>query len=602
MMNTNSFPGIQFYTNGFVFSQLYTLRKYEVALKKTLFFGNNTQAIFVPINKNWFSKWKRMTCYEAIKDIINIEIPALQNFNIIFNNYISMVQKINKGDDEQLNQNMKNENIYEKLYGPVSIKPESSFELINIELFNLLLENTTQNNKNMITVQGYSTNNMIIIDLNLYSFYVLYWIKEKEKLGKMVLIFNDPNQKELMKQNLPSLGMNNFLTVYSIDIDKPNGEVNHGQFKFKYLNKENEIKKKLPPVGLENIGNTCYMNAALQCLSNVDKLSNFLLDQKNINIIKSNEGKYLFTKPYTIVLENLFRRTPESEDNENFAYSPGYLRDIFFTDNLFQGMAGDSIDLIMVFLQKMHEELNKFSESSQPFLRNININNMYNMDNQQISSLANFIQNNSSGNNETNSIISNTFFVIEASITQCLNCLSCGYDFQFKNYIIFPLEEVRKYSEGKYNYSLSKVTLNDCFIYYSKDNYFSGNNAILCNKCGFRTNAKNNTFIYYVPETLIINLNRGKGNVFNVGIDFEEDLDLEPFVKLTDSSRKYRLTGIVTHFGSSGVSGHYMAFCYKEKSKKWYLFNDAKVSESDFQTAKTTGEVYVLFYKRVDNK
>ena len=256
----------------------------------------------------------------------------------------------------------------------------------------------------------------------------------------------------------------------------------------------------------------------------------------------------------------------------------------------------------MLFLQKMHKELNKFSKSSQPFFRNINIINMYNMDNQQIFSLSNFIQNNSSGNNETNSIISNTFFVIQASVTQCLNCLSCSYDFQFKNYIIFPLEEVRKYSEGKYNYSLSKVTLNDCFIYYSKDNYFSGNNSILCNKCGYRSNAKNNTFIYYVPDTLIINLNRGKGNVFNVGIDFEEDLDLEPFVKLTDSSRKYRLTGIVTHFGSSGVSGHYMAFCYKEKSKKWYLFNDANVSESDFQTAKTTGEVNVLFYKRVDNK
>ena len=606
MINNNFLPGVPFYNNQWIFNQLYTLKSYEITLKKLIFFGSNTPIFFVPINKNWFSKWKKLTCYEAIKDMINIEITPQQSFNNIFNSYSLMVQTINKMDKEQLNPNMRNENFYEKLNMQTFVNPKRSFELISADLYKLLIQNTTKNNNDMITLQGCIVNNMIIIDLNPYSFYVFYWKKEKETLGKMVLIFNDLSQKEKMKNNLASFGMPDFCASYSIDIDKPNGEVNYGNINFKYLNKENEIKKKLPPVGLLNIGNTCYMNAALQCLINVDKLSDFLLDQENIKLMNSNKGgNYLFADSYIKLLENLYRRTPESEDNEDFVYSPGYIRDIFYSsDSLFQGNAGDSIDLIMIFLQKMHEELNKFPKKSQPFFSNYISDIMYNqnMEQQQITSISNFIQNNSSGVNETNSIISNTFFVIECSKTKCLNCYNCSYDFQFKNYIIFPLDEVRKFSEVNRGTSLSSVTLMECFCYYVKTNSFTGNNQIFCSRCGFRTDAENSTSFYSLPDTLIINLNRGKGNIFNVGIEFEENLDLNGFETYNGHSRKYKLTGLVTHTGSSGVGGHYMAFCYKDKDKKWYLFNDAIVSESDLQTAKSTGDIYVLFYKRVDNK
>ena len=601
MMNNNLLPEIPFYNNSLIFNQLYTLKSYEVLQKKLIFFGNATPIDLIPISKKWFSKWKKITCYEAIKDMINIEIPLLQN--CIFNSYFSIVQSINYGGNDQLDSNMHNESIYEKSSGNVTIKPESNFELINPELYNLLLQNTNQNNNNMINVQGYCIKNMIIFDLNQLSFYVLYWKKEEQTLGKMILIFNDFNQKIKIKQNLIKIGMLFFCASFSIEINKPRGEVNCGDIKFNYLNKDNSvIIKKLPPVGLANIGNTCYMNAALQCVSNVDKLSNFLLDQKNVNLIKKNKENIL-VEPYIEVLENLYRKTPESEDDENFTYSPKYIRDVFYSNNLFQGNAGDSIDLIMYFLQKMHEELNKIPGNLNPFFSKYYINNTYNsnMDQYEITSLNNFIQN-SSGQNITNSIISNTFFVIECSKTKCYNCKRCGYDFQFKNYIIFPLEEIRKNTEISRGISLSSVTLYDCFIYYEKTNYFTGTNRILCNKCGYTSDAENSSFIYSVPDTLIINLNRGIGNIYNVGIEYDENLDLEGFVKYDGDSKKYKLTGIVTHVGSSGVGGHYMAFCYKEKYNRWYLFNDAIVSESDFNTAKSTGDSYILFYRRVNNK
>ena len=68
-----------------------------------------------------------------------------------------------------------------------------------------------------------------------------------------------------------------------------------------------------------------------------------------------------------------------------------------------------------------------------------------------------------------------------------------------------------------------------------------------------------------------------------------------------NKSRKpivYDLYGVVNHYGSLG-GGHYTAFCQNFINKKWYEFNDSRVSEIRRGDI-VTGDSYVLFLRRRD--
>ena len=87
------------------------------------------------------------------------------------------------------------------------------------------------------------------------------------------------------------------------------------------------------------------------------------------------------------------------------------------------------------------------------------------------------------------------------------------------------------------------------------------------------------------PEILIILLNRGKGTQYNIKILFEEDLDLFNYIEMKNTGYKYKLIGVITHLGESGMSGHFIAYCRDPISSEWYQFNDSLVNKAvNFQS------------------
>ena len=177
----------------------------------------------------------------------------------------------------------------------------------------------------------------------IYNSVVLNFInnsKNNESLLKLIenkkIKSERNNQQNLIKQNI----YNNQKKLNSIKIDFP-----------------------VPPlIGLENVGDICYMNAILQCLSQIEKLTNYFKYTHRVNDIIEEyklKKKLCLTESYKVIIENLWPSNYEyiipkyNHKNSNNAYfSPfDFKEKISEMNPLFKGIdSNDAKDLINFIL------------------------------------------------------------------------------------------------------------------------------------------------------------------------------------------------------------------------------------------------------------
>jgi len=342
------------------------------------------------------------------------------------------------------------------------------------------------------------------------------------------------------------------------------------------------IKKLSSPgiIGLTNIGATCYMNATLQCFSNITRLRLELLDKEKYKVLKNekNSNKRL-SFALAEVLKNLWEKLEQS------FYAPEHFKQVISEMNpLFKGIAAnDPKDLVLFLLETMHKEL-KIKPKSKTQINNY-ISNIYDF----YEVYNNFIQSNSFNQ----SIISEEFYGYTNSMSTCGRCSITIHNVQLINILFFPLEEVRKFKNYQFNY----VRINDCFDFYEKYDIYP---SFYCNNCKQTCQACSYTKMVFGPKTLIINLNRGKGLQFKIGIVFEEYLNLRNYIFYPDSPYYYELIGVICHYGTNDMGGHFIAYCKNSNNCEWYKYNDQFVTKCSFSEVKSSGMPYMLFYSYVD--
>ena len=361
---------------------------------------------------------------------------------------------------------------------------------------------------------------------------------------------------------------------------------------FEEKKKKEELSKLPNLVGLQNIGATCYMNATLQALSNTKSLTDFFLTKFKFD---ANAYNKKMANEYYKVLTNLW-----SDEKKNGDYPPYDFKQAISEENpLFAGIqANDSKDLINFLLERFHQELN-YAKKSNNDNEIVNVNQM-----DEMQTLKVFI---SDYFNSNQSIIVDCFYGMLETKSKCSGCNITKYNFQIYSFLEFPLQEVNNYmyQNGRRMSLLNNdgsnpdIDLLECFEYYQKIDLMNGQNQMYCNICNKNMDTFYGSNIYSLPNYLIINLNRGKGAVYECKVNFPENLNLLNFVTFKQGKTYFQLYAVICHLGPSSMSGHFVAYCRHKQNDKWYKYNDSFVTECTKPQEYNEGMPYILFYRAV---
>jgi ubiquitin C-terminal hydrolase len=128
-----------------------------------------------------------------------------------------------------------------------------------------------------------------------------------------------------------------------------------------------------------------------------------------------------------------------------------------------------------------------------------------------------------------------------------------------------------------------------------------GPNKYKCSKCGTKTRAQKRFTVHTAPYVLTLHLKRfeslmGRSGKITKHVKFTETLDLSDFMSEDVNTEKpmYHLYAVLVHSGHSTRSGHYFAFV-KNSNGVWYEMNDDDVRQVSLSTVMKQ-QAYMLFY------
>ena len=317
----------------------------------------------------------------------------------------------------------------------------------------------------------------------------------------------------------------------------------------------------IPTYGLYNLGNTCYMNSILQCLSHTLPLREFYV---------SDEYKQFLNKRGD--LSSDFKRVMVElwDSTSQLPVDPYVLRREVKarTDRFPDYTQHDAHGFMRFLLNELHEEINRASVEGRK----------------------------SPADNETlgeacarhltweDSRISELFGGMLRSEVCCSVCSD-------KSIVYIPFMDIALAIPKRHD--RTAVSLSDCLAFLRRKETLNEEVRPYCNKCMDLTKSTKQLFVSSFPRYLVIQLKRF--SYYPTRTKLTTPVKFTETWRLKDSSDKthtYSLYGISCHLGDLH-GGHYVAYCcYKGI---WRCFNDSMVSTVSWDHVKRQ-EAYILFY------
>jgi ubiquitin carboxyl-terminal hydrolase 8 len=402
--------------------------------------------------------------------------------------------------------------------------------------------------------------------------------------------------------------------------------------------------------GLSNQGNTCYMNSALQCLSALNLLRSWLINDNfaeklQYNIVhklgEEKRKKNKLSEDDKVVIK---KSDIEDECQNSIVYRLTELIKMMWKQNAtvtpksFKQVLGDkfstfrgygqqdSQELINVILDKIHEETKTevsvfFSNVPQGVTDYLTLkmecNKKINDDALAIEKkeecLIHFKKYKKEHINDvvisdaytywkkyikdSHSIITDLFTGLFFSKITCKECGKISGSFEAFTILQVPVTDN------------DEIKLEECINSFVKEEILTDTNKYFCEDCNKNVDAIKNVYIWELPNILVVHLKRYdntsvKTNHKNSAkVTFPiKNLDLKEYLSdlHTVNNTEYDLCAISDQRGSL-TFGHYVAYCKNGINNKWYEFNDndvIHVPDDELEKEIVTKNAYILFYER----
>lgn len=397
----------------------------------------------------------------------------------------------------------------------------------------------------------------------------------------------------------------------------------------------NGSQKVAPPRGLLNLGNTCFLNATLQCLVYMPSFCQSIIELPPSCYESKNGGTQRHGQRITMMMRSFLRvahgitQREKNEPPKTKAFAP---------KNIFKAITSCKINghrFRAGRQEDAHELLGKYSRRVSFHLTlYIFIPQLHYCFMQRIvhlldamhegELLAAGINPNLSGWRDKLPIprLDETTFVhriFGGYFRSQLKCNKCGY--KSNTYDPF-LDLALEISKKQIN------SLSSAFKEFTRREKLDSNNQWKCSGCKKHVCPTKHLSVFRPPLTLCIHLKRfgfgndgfhgsnhffhrsskglnmmgSRGSKISKRIEFPAQLSLP----LSDGRVcDYTLTGIIVHVGGTATSGHYTSYVKQpgaSSKQRWHHMDDSFVTEVSEKTVLKQRDAYVLFYTRKEVK
>ena len=314
--------------------------------------------------------------------------------------------------------------------------------------------------------------------------------------------------------------------------------------------------------GLDNMGNTCYMNSTLQVLYATHEFREYLFRWKSSEEIEA---------PLHHSAAQLFRMMNDTNNTESDLRPLDFWSTFTHIKKDFREKRQyDAQECLTYILDTLHEEVNKAKKNKTEGDKK-EINSEHKVSDAR-SAWKCFIK------NMADSFLVKLFVGQFKSTIKCLKCSNESHCWDIFYEVSVPLP-----SEDK------DCDVNDCLKLFFAEETMDSDSMPFCSNCNEKQKSVKSLTFEKIPLILIIHLKKFNmhGEKISKMININEEIDL--------ADRKYELYACICHWGSGCSRGHYDSYC--KHGDQWFSFDDNSVHTMKKFDITDIVEAYILFYR-----